>query len=48
MAEFTSVNTNTDVLLQHRLVDISIGSSIGIIGGVIFIEHHFLNVLSQK
>jgi len=36
MAEFTSANMSTDILLQHRLLDIFIGSSIGIIGGTIF------------
>ncbi|BFM51176.1 FUSC family protein [Marinomonas sp. THO17] len=36
MSEFTSANMSPELLLQHRLVDIFIGSTIGIIGGTIF------------
>jgi len=48
MAEFTSANMNTDVLLQHRLVDIFIGSSIGILGGTIFHRTSLLKRIESK
>ncbi|WP_227803897.1 FUSC family protein [Marinomonas profundi] len=48
MAEFTSANTTTDVLLLHRLIDISIGSAIGIIGGTIFHRTSFLHYIESK
>jgi hypothetical protein len=48
MAEFTSVNMSTAVLLEHRLVDISIGSVIGIIGGTVFHRTSLLKNIESK
>ncbi len=48
MAEFTSANMSTDILLQHRLVDISIGSIIGIIGGTVFHRTSLLKRIESK
>lgn len=48
MAEFTSANMSTDVLLQHRLVDIFIGSTIGILGGTVFHRTSLLKRIESK
>ncbi|MBJ7538557.1 FUSC family protein [Marinomonas transparens] len=48
MAEFTSMNMSTDVLLQHRLIDISIGSAIGIVGGTIFHRTSLLKSIESR
>jgi len=48
MAEFTSANMTTEVLLQHRLVDISIGSAIGIIGGTVFHRTSLLKNIESR
>jgi hypothetical protein len=48
MAEFTSANMSTDVLLLHRLVDISIGSIIGIVGGTIFHRTSLLKHIESR
>ena len=48
MAEFTSANMSTAVLLEHRLIDISIGSAIGIIGGTIFHRTSLLKSIESR
>ncbi|WP_236037356.1 hypothetical protein [Marinomonas vulgaris] len=51
MVEITSANMETEVLLYHRLVDISIGSTIGtigIIGGTIFHRTSLLKYIESK
>ena len=48
MAEITSINMTTEVLLEHRLIDISIGSAIGIIGGTIFHRTSWLKNIESR
>jgi uncharacterized membrane protein YccC len=48
MAEFTRADMATEVLLQHRLIDISIGSVIGIVGGTIFHRTSLLKRIEAK
>ena len=48
MAEITSANMSTEVLLHHRLVDISIGSTIGIIGGTVFHRTSLLKNIESR
>ena len=48
MAEITSANMSTEVLLEHRLVDIFIGSSIGILGGTIFHRTSLLKSIESR
>lgn len=48
MAEITSANMATEVLLYHRLVDISLGSAIGILGGTIFHRTSLLKYIESK
>ncbi|PYF83523.1 fusaric acid resistance family protein [Marinomonas alcarazii] len=48
MAEITSANISTEVLLEHRLVDISIGSAIGILGGTIFHRTSLLKHIESR
>lgn len=48
MAEITSADMSTAVLLEHRLVDISIGSTIGILGGTIFHRTSLLKSIESR
>ncbi|SBS26939.1 hypothetical protein MAQ5080_00674 [Marinomonas aquimarina] len=48
MAEITSSGMDATLLLEHRLVDIVLGSVLGFIGGTIFHRTDFFRRLEQK
>lgn len=48
MAEITSSGIDAGVLLEHRLIDIVLGSCIGFVGGTIFHRSQFLSAIEKR